>query len=119
FYLKDGKATREVLIYCLITYQNKRVKYYTNRKVHPKHWNPESHQVRKSHPNSTAMNNWLRDIETFVSKIDLAELVATFQGYGFRYVTLDLEGFRSGKLNPTDTNLTLAPPPLSTNPLPG
>ncbi len=71
FYLKDGKATREVLIYCLITYQNKRVKYYTNRKVHPKHWNPESHQVRKSHPNSTALNNWLRDIETFVSKIDL------------------------------------------------
>ena len=57
FYLKDGKATREVLIYCLITYQNKRVKYYTNRKVHPKHWNPESHQFRKSHPNSTALNN--------------------------------------------------------------
>ncbi len=71
FYLKDGKATREVLIYCLITYQNKRVKYYTNRKIHPKHWNPESHQVRKSHSNSTALNSWLRDIETFVAKIDL------------------------------------------------
>ena len=71
FYLKDGKATREVLIYCLITYQNKRVKYYTNRKIHPKHWNPESHQARKSHPNSTALNNWLRDIKTFVAKIDL------------------------------------------------
>lgn len=58
------------------------------------------------------------EIVDFVSNIDLTELVATFQGYGFRYVTLDLEGFRSGKLNPTDTNLTLAPPPLSPNPLP-
>jgi uncharacterized protein len=26
-------------------------------------------------------------------------LVAALQSYGFTYVTLDLEGFRSGKLN--------------------
>jgi len=38
-------------------------------------------------------------IAAFVTTTDLTAIVATFQGYGFRYVTLDLEGFRSGKLN--------------------
>ncbi len=38
-------------------------------------------------------------IASFVTKTDLPALVAAFQAYGFRYVTLDLEGFRSGKLN--------------------
>jgi uncharacterized protein len=38
-------------------------------------------------------------IKTFVLASDLEALVAAFQTYGFRYVTLDLEGFRSGKLN--------------------
>ncbi len=38
-------------------------------------------------------------IKEFVLKTDLPELVAQFQGYGFIYVTLDLEGYRSGKLN--------------------
>ncbi|MEM9979752.1 MAG: TIGR00268 family protein, partial [Cyanobacteria bacterium P01_D01_bin.2] len=31
--------------------------------------------------------------------VDLESLVAAFQEYGFTYVTLDLEGYRSGKLN--------------------
>jgi len=39
------------------------------------------------------------DIKTFVANTDMASLVAAFQSYGFTYVTLDLEGFRSGKLN--------------------
>ena len=38
-------------------------------------------------------------IQEFVLTTDLAQLVSTFQGYGFVYVTLDLEGYRSGKLN--------------------
>lgn len=38
-------------------------------------------------------------IPAFVQTLDLPTLVAAFQGYGFTYVTLDLEGFRSGKLN--------------------
>jgi uncharacterized protein len=38
-------------------------------------------------------------IQPFVLKTDLPELVAAFQSYGFIYVTLDLEGYRSGKLN--------------------
>ncbi|MEN9207104.1 MAG: ATP-dependent sacrificial sulfur transferase LarE [Gloeomargarita sp. GMQP_bins_44] len=39
-------------------------------------------------------------IPAFVQTTDLGALVQHFQTLGFRYVTLDLEGFRSGKLNP-------------------
>lgn len=38
-------------------------------------------------------------IKEFVLTTDLPTLVSAFQNYGFLYVTLDLEGFRSGKLN--------------------
>ena len=38
-------------------------------------------------------------IKEFVLTTDLPTLVAVFQSYGFIYVTLDLEGYRSGKLN--------------------
>lgn len=38
-------------------------------------------------------------ISQFVAQTDLENLVQQFQSYGFIYVTLDLEGFRSGKLN--------------------
>lgn len=38
-------------------------------------------------------------IKDFVQQVDLPTLVTAFQDYGFTYVTLDLEGYRSGKLN--------------------
>ncbi len=38
-------------------------------------------------------------IQQFVVGNNLAELVTVFQSFGFVYVTLDLEGYRSGKLN--------------------
>ncbi|MEL6350956.1 MAG: ATP-dependent sacrificial sulfur transferase LarE [Cyanobacteria bacterium J06627_28] len=38
-------------------------------------------------------------ISQFVSSVDLPALVQTFQELGFTYVTLDLEGYKSGKLN--------------------
>jgi uncharacterized protein len=38
-------------------------------------------------------------IKEFVLTTDLPKLISTFQSYGFVYVTLDLEGYRSGKLN--------------------
>ncbi len=38
-------------------------------------------------------------ITEFVLTTDLPTLVKAFQEYGFIYVTLDLEGYRSGKLN--------------------
>jgi pyridinium-3,5-biscarboxylic acid mononucleotide sulfurtransferase len=39
------------------------------------------------------------EMATFTQHVDLSELVSVFQSYGFTYVTLDLEGFKSGKLN--------------------
>lgn len=38
-------------------------------------------------------------IKEFVLMTDLHAIVSAFQSYGFVYVTLDLEGYRSGKLN--------------------
>jgi len=38
-------------------------------------------------------------IKEFILTHDLPQLVAAFQEFGFLYVTLDLEGYRSGKLN--------------------
>jgi pyridinium-3,5-biscarboxylic acid mononucleotide sulfurtransferase len=38
-------------------------------------------------------------IPQFVAGNNLAEFVSVFQSFGFIYVTLDLEGYRSGKLN--------------------
>lgn len=38
-------------------------------------------------------------IKDFLMAIDLPQLVKTLQSFGFVYVTLDLEGYRSGKLN--------------------
>ena len=38
-------------------------------------------------------------IKDFILSTDLPKLVSAFQEYGFVYVTLDLEGYRSGKLN--------------------
>ena len=38
-------------------------------------------------------------IKDFISSVDLSSVVSAFQELGFIYVTLDLEGYRSGKLN--------------------
>ena len=39
------------------------------------------------------------EIQSFVMEVALPELVEAFQAFGFAYVTLDLEGYKSGKLN--------------------
>ena len=39
------------------------------------------------------------EITSFVSSVDLPVVVKAFQDFGFTYVTLDLEGYKSGKLN--------------------
>lgn len=38
-------------------------------------------------------------IKDFVLTTDLTSVVSTLQNLGFVYVSLDLEGYRSGKLN--------------------
>lgn len=41
----------------------------------------------------------VEQIKDFVQTTDLETLVSAFKSFGFIYVTLDLEGFQSGKLN--------------------
>lgn len=41
----------------------------------------------------------VEQIKEFIQTTDLASLVDAFKSFGFVYVTLDLEGFQSGKLN--------------------
>ncbi len=50
-------------------------------------------------------------IRTYFADQDLEALVQALQGYGFTYVSLDLEGFRSGKLNQTLPDLLPTPRP--------
>jgi pyridinium-3,5-biscarboxylic acid mononucleotide sulfurtransferase len=53
-------------------------------------------------------------IKEFVLTTHLPELVEKLQSFGFLYVTLDLEGFRSGKLNQVlPATLTQAQPTVS------
>ena len=48
-------------------------------------------------------------IQDFVTTTDLPSLVSVFQNWGFIYVTVDLEGYRSGKLNQVLPQLTYSP----------
>lgn len=47
-------------------------------------------------------------IQEFALNTDLPSVVAAFQNFGFLYVTLDLEGYRSGKLNQVIDRHTLS-----------
>jgi pyridinium-3,5-biscarboxylic acid mononucleotide sulfurtransferase len=56
--------------------------------------------VRVRSVGETAQIELLPDqILGFIQQVDRPTLVKAFQSYGFLYVTLDLEGYRSGKLN--------------------
>lgn len=58
------------------------------------------HNLRVRSTGDTARIELSREqIQSFVLETDLTEVVKTFQDFGFVYVTLDLEGYRSGKLN--------------------
>jgi uncharacterized protein len=53
----------------------------------------------RSHGDTARIEVPPEEIKEFVLNADLPALVAVFQEFGFVYATLDLEGFRSGKLN--------------------
>lgn len=53
----------------------------------------------RSEGNTARIELPAEQLKEFVLTTELPALVATFQSFGFLYVTLDLEGFRSGKLN--------------------
>lgn len=73
FYLKDAKADYDTWIYCLIRYGGNQVKVYTDKKIHPKFWNPLTQSVRQTvkYTNHSEFNLWLKDISSHVATIEL------------------------------------------------
>lgn len=68
------------------------------------------HQVRvRSEKDTARIELPPHQIREFVQKTDLEALVRALQSFGYLYVSLDLEGYRSGKLN-----RALNPPPPTT-----
>jgi uncharacterized protein len=66
-------------------------------------------QVRvRSEQNTARIELPPEQIQSFVQDIDLGDLVKAFQDLGFIYVTLDLEGYQSGKLNRLLTKNSMA-----------
>jgi pyridinium-3,5-biscarboxylic acid mononucleotide sulfurtransferase len=53
----------------------------------------------RSHGDTARIELASENIKDFVAKTDLTTIVSAFQELGFMFVTLDLEGYRSGKLN--------------------
>lgn len=53
----------------------------------------------RSHGDTAKIELLPEQITDFVVKTNLNEVVSHFQSLGFIYITLDLEGYRSGKLN--------------------
>ena len=53
----------------------------------------------RSHGDTARIELPRESIKEFVLSVDLSQIVAQFQELGFLYVTLDLEGYQSGKLN--------------------
>jgi uncharacterized protein len=41
----------------------------------------------------------ISQIQAFINQEDLKALIEAFKSFGFTFITLDLEGFQSGKLN--------------------
>lgn len=71
FVLKDPKANKETLIYLLYRFQNKRLKYSTTKKIHPKEWNAETQLPHKTH--STVANflkNMKKDAAVIAERIE-------------------------------------------------
>jgi pyridinium-3,5-biscarboxylic acid mononucleotide sulfurtransferase len=53
----------------------------------------------RSHGDTARIELASENIKDFVANSDLTTIVSAFQELGFMFVTLDLEGYRSGKLN--------------------
>lgn len=72
FYLKAANAEYETWIYCLVRHNDESVKIYTDQKIHPKFWNPETQRVRQTlkFPTNPEYNEWLNGIVTAANKIE-------------------------------------------------
>jgi uncharacterized protein len=65
------------------------------------------HQLRVRSAGDTAKIELPKEeIKEFINRVSLDDLIAKFQSWGFLFVTLDLEGFSTGKLNRVLTQIS-------------
>jgi uncharacterized protein len=67
----------------------------------------------RCHDNLARIEVEKNDIDKLFNKVLLEEISGKFKGFGFKYVTLDLEGYRVGSFNETIVGYS-PPPPLET-----
>jgi len=83
FYLKEPKSENETLIYLIFRFDNQKLKYSINDKIHPDFWNPENQRARetKKFPEFPEFNSKLDNIaskvKTAYRKIQNDEIVPT------------------------------------------
>lgn len=53
----------------------------------------------RSHGETARIELPSSEIQQFISQVDLPSLIEAFKSFGFIFISLDLEGFQSGKLN--------------------
>jgi integrase len=68
FYLKEPTSENETLIYLVFRFNNQKLKYSINDKIHPDFWNPENQWARetKKFPEYSEFNTRLDNIESSV-----------------------------------------------------
>lgn len=68
FYLKEPTSESETLIYLVFRFNNQKLKYSINDKIHPDYWNPENQRARetKKYPEHPEFNTRLNNIESSV-----------------------------------------------------
>jgi len=68
FYLKEPTSENETLIYLVFRFNNQKLKYSINDKIHPDFWNPENQRARetKKYPEHPEFNTRLNNIESSV-----------------------------------------------------
>ncbi|MGG5577144.1 site-specific integrase [Myroides sp. C15-4] len=69
FVLKEPKSDNKTLIYLFYNFGNKRFKYSTGEKIHPKFWNTNKQRVKESSrfPEYPEFNTRLNNIETAIN----------------------------------------------------
>jgi integrase len=71
FYLKEPQHETETSIYVTVTYETKRIRVFTNKKINPKHWNSKEQKARQNYSGHASFNQWLKNVDASVSNIDI------------------------------------------------
>ena len=69
YYLKEPKSKTETLIYLAFSVGEKRFKFYTGKKIHPKFWDSIEQRPKKSFTGSPELKSYLKSLAGDTEKI--------------------------------------------------